>query len=31
MLVAAKAMALTGFDYLTDQAFRETVRSDFLE
>jgi amidohydrolase len=31
MLIAAKAMALTGLGYLTDQAFRETVRSDFLK
>jgi amidohydrolase len=31
MLIAAKAMALTGFDYLTDQNFREEVQLDFQD
>jgi len=29
MLVAAKAMALTGLEYLTDQTFRESVGAEF--
>ncbi len=29
MLTAAKAMALTGLDVLTDPAFLERVRADF--
>jgi amidohydrolase len=31
MLIAAKAMALTGFDYLTDPNFREEVQLDFQD